>query len=74
MPFTGATISGPPQRLDIRASTRNAIFAVGKSSASLAKCSMVDMTVSKIDWFAMRMLVKMIERGILEGEDEAYSC
>lgn len=51
-PLAGWLISGPPHRLDIRDRTENAILAVGKSSTSLAKCSIVVITVSKIDWFA----------------------
>lgn len=46
--LAGWLISGPPHRLDIRDRTEKAILAVGKSSTSLAKCSMVVMTVSKI--------------------------
>src|SRR3954451_20057335 len=49
-PLAGAgAMSGPPQELAIRTNTENAILAVVKSSMSLAKCSSVVMTVSKID-------------------------
>ena len=39
--------SGPPHTRVIRVSTEKANLAVGKSVMSLAKCSIVDMTVSK---------------------------
>lgn len=32
--------------------TEKASFAVGKSERSLAKCSIVEMTVSNVGWFA----------------------
>jgi hypothetical protein len=42
------TISGPPHELLIFERTEKAIFAVVKSSMSLEKCSIVEMTVSKM--------------------------
>lgn len=44
--------SGPPHVLTMRIRTEKASFAVGKSAMSLAKCSIVDITASKVSWFA----------------------
>src|SRR6266498_3701970 len=59
------TTSGPPQTLTIRLRTWKVIFAVGKSFPSFAKCSRVEITVSKTGWLAVVMLArpKMIVEG-----------
>lgn len=67
--ITGA-ISGPPHELAILDKTRNAIFAVVGSSASLAKCSMVEMTVSKIGWLARKSIR---DEMLLETRSVTYS-
>ena len=48
-----AVISEPPHTTHILDKTWKAIFAVGKSSVSFAKCSMVEITFSKMAWFAV---------------------
>lgn len=45
---TSLTTSGPPQVEVSLIKTEKASFAVGKSEWSLAKCSIVEMTVSNV--------------------------
>src|ERR1700753_2828176 len=49
-------MSGPPQVAVMRVSTEKAVRAVLISVASRAKCSIAEMMLSKIGWFALEIV------------------